>query len=95
MKKEKSYAWGIRGVHFIWHGNTSDPEVMYKGKKMSYWTVEDSMWELFMDREGLPADIVKTKRDEEGMSVDEKFCQWMRMKPQTLMVKHMILDYGE
>ena len=37
----------IKGTRYIWHGEWSDPEIEYKGKRINATIVEDTMWERF------------------------------------------------
>ena len=40
--------YGIPKIYMIWHGQWSDPEIMYKEKLYNYWDIEGafySMWE--------------------------------------------------
>ena len=41
---KKNYYRGIRGIEFIWHGETPDPELSYQGKVVNYYDVEDTIW---------------------------------------------------
>lgn len=34
---------GIPGTKFVWHGEWSDPEVIYKGKTMNYWDCDEML----------------------------------------------------
>lgn len=36
---------GVPGSTFIWHGEWSDPEVLWKGSELNVNDVEDSLWE--------------------------------------------------
>lgn len=36
--------YGIPDIGFIYHGNYSDPEIEYKGKRINSTIVEDTMW---------------------------------------------------
>jgi hypothetical protein len=47
--KEYPDWYGIEGIGFIWHGSWSDPEIEYKGHRMSCYIVEDTMWERFRE----------------------------------------------
>ena len=33
----------IPGTELIWHGEWADPEIIYKGKSVNYWSVEDAL----------------------------------------------------
>lgn len=41
--------YGIEDIDFIWHGEWSDPEIEYKGHLINYYTIEDSLYEIFLD----------------------------------------------
>ena len=45
--KELPNWYGIEDVGFIWHGQWSDPEIEYKGKRINATVVENTMWERF------------------------------------------------
>lgn len=51
VKNESDYPdwYGIKGVKFIWHNELADPEIMYNGRKCSSYTVEDTMWEEYLE----------------------------------------------
>ena len=54
--------YGIEGIGFIYHGDWSDPEIEYKGKRINSTIVEDTMWERF--REECETDGVTPTMDE-------------------------------
>lgn len=65
-EREKLPNWyGIEGIKFIWHGEWSDPEIEYKGRRCSCYVVEDTMWErwIYDDDDNL---IPEREKDEEG-----------------------------
>ena len=41
--------YGIEDINFIWHGEWCDPEIEYKGNLINYYTIEDSLYEVFLD----------------------------------------------
>ena len=41
--------YGIEDINFIWHGEWSDPEIEYKGNFINYYTIKDSLYEIFLD----------------------------------------------
>ena len=41
--------YGIEDVGFIWHGEWSDAEIEYKGKRINATIVEDTMWERYRE----------------------------------------------
>lgn len=47
--KELPNWYGIQDIGFIWHGEWSDPEIEYKGRRINCYIVEDTMWERFRD----------------------------------------------
>lgn len=49
MKTQKQYFYGIKPIIFIWNGAYSDPQISYHGKIFNYFTLEDTMWERFME----------------------------------------------
>lgn len=53
MRKTKDIwpLWmGIRGFYFVYHGDWSDPEVVWHGHVMNAHALEDAMWELYEER---------------------------------------------
>ena len=66
--KEYPNWYGIEGVGFIWHGEWSDPEIEYKGKRINATIVEDTMWERF--KEECEADGVTPTEDEFGLYME-------------------------
>lgn len=48
-QKELPNWYGIEGVGFIYHGDWSDPEIEYKGKRINSTIVENTMWERFRE----------------------------------------------
>lgn len=55
--KELPNWYGISDVGFICHGEWSDPEIEYKGKRINATGVEDTMWERWI-------------RDDDGKLID-------------------------
>ena len=55
--KELPDWYGISDVGYIWHGEWSDPEIEYKGKRINATIVEDTMWERWI-------------RDDDGRLID-------------------------
>ena len=47
--KELPNWYGIEDAGFIWHGQWSDPEIEYKGKRINCYIVEDTMWDRFKE----------------------------------------------
>lgn len=47
---------GVKDVLMIWHGSWSDPELRHGDAVCNYWSVEDSLWEMFKD-EKRPVDL--------------------------------------
>lgn len=69
QKDEKRWFYGIKGVEFIWHGVTADPEVKYKGKLYNYYELEDTLYEIFEETS-----------EEYGQDIDEDdaFRAWIK-----------------
>jgi hypothetical protein len=55
--KELPNWYGIADIGFIWHGEWSDPELEYKGKRISCYIVEDTMWERYKEDGGHNVDL--------------------------------------
>jgi 6-pyruvoyl-tetrahydropterin synthase len=47
--KKNNYYRGIRGIIFLWHGSTADPELSYKGMTVNYYDVEDTIWKEYIE----------------------------------------------
>ena len=77
---KKNYYRGIRGIEFIWHGETPDPELSYQGKVVNYYDVEDTIWQEYKE-DGHNPD------DEEEFA---KYCQNHEAE-----IKQLILDIYE
>lgn len=45
---EKTYR-GVPGSIFIWHGEWSDPEVLWKGISLNVNDIEDGLWYSYKD----------------------------------------------
>lgn len=59
--------YGIKGIKFIWHGEWSDPGVVYKGIEVNSTIPEDTMWERWLEDGG--------KEDD-----DKGFAKYMKAK---------------
>jgi hypothetical protein len=40
----KSYFYGIYGIEFIYHGQWSDPELIWLGKSFNYYDLENALY---------------------------------------------------
>lgn len=60
--KELPNWYGIENIGFVWHGEWSDPEIEYKGKRINCYIVEDTMWERF--REECEMECINPKEEE-------------------------------
>lgn len=40
---------GVPGSQFIWHGEWSDPEIIWKGKSLNYWDADEALWQSYKD----------------------------------------------
>lgn len=38
---------GVKGAIYVWHGEWSDPEIIWKGHSLNYWDVEEGLWLTF------------------------------------------------
>ena len=56
----------------IWHGEWSDPELMYGDDVANYWEVENAMWERYKE-ECRSADFYHFSEDDD--SEFNRFCQ--------------------
>lgn len=78
--KKNNYYRGIRGIEFIWHGATPDPELSYNGITVNYYDVEDTIWQEYKE-DGHDPD------DEEEFT---RYCQSHEAE-----IKQLILDIYE
>lgn len=46
---EKSYFYGIYGIHFVRHGEWSDPEIVWHRHTFRYYDVETPLYEMFRE----------------------------------------------
>lgn len=47
----KRYFYGIEEIEFIYHGEWSDPTVIYKEKELNYWDVETYLYDIWNDED--------------------------------------------
>ena len=78
--KRNNYYRGIKGIEFIWHGSTPDPELSYQGKVVNYYDVENTIWEEY-------------KEDGHDPDDEEKFTQYCQRHEAE--IKQLILDIYE
>lgn len=45
----KQYFYGIRGIEFIYHGDWSDPELIWHKKSFNYYDVEMPLWDAYTE----------------------------------------------
>ena len=48
-KKDPNTYRGIEGTHYIWHGEWSDPEVIYKDCSLNAHDIEDLLWQRYRE----------------------------------------------
>ena len=41
---------GNKSIKFVYHGEWSDPDLIYDGYTFNYWEIENALWEDFLDR---------------------------------------------
>ena len=46
---EKSYFYGIYGIHFVWRGEWVDPELVWHRHTFRYYDVETPLYEMFRE----------------------------------------------
>ena len=44
---------GCRSIKFKWNGTQSDPDLIYKGYIFNYYDIEDALWDMFLEDNGL------------------------------------------
>ena len=44
-----NYFYGIYGIRMIWHGEWSDPELLWHGKSFNYYDVETPLWHEYKE----------------------------------------------
>lgn len=65
---KKSYFYGIYGIEFIWHGQWSDPELIWHKKSFNYYDVETPLYEYY-----------RQECDENGTKPnDDDFSTWIK-----------------
>lgn len=65
---KKKYFYGIRGIQFIWHGEWSDPELIWHKQSFNYFDLEDPLWSMYNE-----------ECEENGTHPSEDdFCEWVR-----------------
>lgn len=68
-------ALGIPNTIFVYHGDWANPEIIYKGKSLNYYSVEDYFWEIYKEQTG--------KSDENG------FLVWMKAQDKVWLTSCM------
>lgn len=48
---KKSYFYGIYGIRFIWHGQWSDPEIIWHGKSFNYYDLENTLYSYYSEEQ--------------------------------------------
>jgi hypothetical protein len=43
-QKKEQWWFDIPGAKYIYHGDWSDPEVVYKGFSLNYWDIQDGLY---------------------------------------------------
>lgn len=61
-------------VFMVWHGEYSDPELEYNGKRLNYWDVEDSVYDYYKEQKDEPDEGSTYSFDGSDEDFD-KFCQ--------------------
>ena len=46
---KKLYFYGIYGIRFIYHGNWSDPEIIWHNKSFNYYDIETPLYETYLE----------------------------------------------
>jgi hypothetical protein len=46
---KKAYFYGIYGIQYIYHGEWSDPELIWHKKSFNYYDVEMPLWECYRE----------------------------------------------
>ena len=58
---------GVEGTVYLWHGEWSDPEVIYKNHLINTFDIEDGLWSHYNDW-----------CDENGIeATSDGFCEWV------------------
>lgn len=48
-KTKNKYFYGIYGVRFIWHGEWSDPELIWHRKSFNYYSLENWLYDIYSE----------------------------------------------
>ena len=46
---KKTYFYGIYGIHFVWHGEWNDPEIVWLVNTFRYYGIETPLYEMFRE----------------------------------------------
>lgn len=56
FEKPRVWFYGIEGIQIISNGEWSDPTLIYKGKEISWFNMEDSLYNDFLESGGKDGD---------------------------------------
>lgn len=45
----KKHYLNFKEIEYIWHGAWADSELVYKGKHVDYWDIEDYLYDIYKD----------------------------------------------
>lgn len=54
---------GTEGIEYVSHGAWADPELVYDGKSLNYWDIEDALWNMFCEGVAKDAGILVDEMD--------------------------------
>ena len=69
MENNIKYFYGIRGIQFIWHGEWSDPELIWHGKSFNYYDIETPLW----------SDYLEECNENGVIPTDDDFTTWVKI----------------
>lgn len=46
---EKEYFYSLKRIEYKWHGSWSDPELIYKGKHLYYYEIEEFLYDDYKE----------------------------------------------
>lgn len=58
-------------VEYIYHGQWSDPELIYKKHSFNYWSIEDTLYNMFIEDCEYTGDRIDVG------NIDEQFNRWL------------------
>lgn len=58
---KKQYYYGLRDVELVWHGEWSDPELIYKGYGFNYYDIDMCLYDDYIEDRNANNNVVSFK----------------------------------